>query len=112
MWGEGGSGGTVRARVHAGEDTLRGAGRPRATPAISRAPASAELERASRSHAGFAPLAPPPPPSSPSPNKTLKSFAIKESVVSFPLPFKRSLCIGNQLSLAFVDILQCGLPWK
>lgn len=58
--GGGGDGGTVRARVRAGEDTLRGGGRPRATPAISRAPASAELERVSRSHAGFAPPRPPP----------------------------------------------------
>lgn len=61
------------------------------TPAISHAPASAELKCAGRSHAGFTTLSPPKQNTEVICNKRI-------SCLLSPL-FKRSLCIGNQLSL-------------
>ncbi len=63
-----------------------------ATPAISHAPALAELKCAGRSHAGFTPLSPPKQNTEVICNKRI-------SCPVPPSPLKRSLCIGNQLSL-------------
>lgn len=62
-----------------------------ATPAISHAPASAELKCAGRSHAGFATLSPT--------KQNTEVICNKRISCLFSPTFKRSLCIGNQLSL-------------
>lgn len=63
-----------------------------ATPAISHAPAWAELKCVSRSHAGFTTLSPP---------KQNTVICNKRIICLLSPPFqkKKTLCIGNQLSL-------------
>ena len=75
-----------------------------ATPAIIHAPASAELKCASRSHAGFTPLSPPKQNTEVICNKRI-SCLLSPSFQKVPLHRKSVVS-------PFMDIMQCGLPWK
>lgn len=94
---------TPGPRVCVDEDTVRW-WLPSATPAISHAPASAEWKCAGEVMLASLPSAPL--------NKTLKSFAIKESVVSFPPPFQKGPLHRKSVVSPFMDTMPCGLPWK
>lgn len=75
-----------------------------ATPAISHAPASAELKCASRSHAGSTTLSPPKQNTEVICNKRI-------SCLLFP-PFQKVPLHRKSVVSPFMDIMQCGLPWK
>lgn len=74
------------------------------TPAIKHAPASAELKCVSRSHAGSTPLSPP--------KQNTEVICNKRISCLLSFPFQKVLLHRKSVVSPFMDILQCGLPWK
>lgn len=75
-----------------------------ATPAINHAPASAELKCVSRSHAGSTTLSPP--------KQNTEVIYNKRISCLLSFPFQKVLLHRKSVVSPFMDILQCGLPWK
>lgn len=92
-----------RMSACAGEDIQRRWRLSTATPAITHAPASAELKCASRSHAGFPTLGPP---------KQNTEVICNKRISCPPTPFQKVPLHRKSVVSPFMDILQCGLPWK
>lgn len=75
-----------------------------ATPAISHAPALAEFKCAGRSHAGFTTLSRPP--------KQNTEVICNKRIGCPPTPFQKVPLHRKSVVSPFMDIMQCGLPWK